>query len=253
MNFKELHYQDGPLLICNAWDARSASTAEQLKFQAIGTSSAAIAATLGYADGEQMAFKTLERVVRSIQSATALPLSVDIEAGYSRKPHKIADHIKCLYDSGVMGVNIEDSLVDGDRYILEPALFAKRLEIVKNELERQHVDIFINVRTDTYVIPHAEPLKETMERMPLYQSSGADGIFVPGLQETSEIQAVVESTSLPINLMCMPELPGFDNLKEIGVKRLSMGNFLFEAMHTKLEKMLMTITTEGSFKSVFKC
>ncbi len=251
MNFKELHYQNSPLLICNVWDVPSAKLAEKLNFQAMGTSSAAIAATLGYADGEQMAFKELERVVRSIKSTTTLPLSVDLEAGYSQKPHKITDHIKCLYDLGVAGLNIEDSVVDENRHIMEGAVFAGRLGEIKNLMERQHIDMFLNVRTDTYVIPHAEPLKETLERIPLYQSSGADGIFVPGLQKTVEIRAVVESTSLPINLMCMPELPDFDNLKEIGVKRLSMGNFLFEAMYAKLEQMLTTINTEGSFKPVF--
>lgn len=251
MNFKELHYQDSPLLICNVWDVRSANIAEKLNFQAMGTSSAAIAATLGYADGEQMTFKKLEEVVRSIQSATSLPLSVDLEAGYSREPQKIADHVKRLYDLGVTGLNIEDSVVDGNRHIMGSTVFAKRLEEIKNLLEQQHIAIFLNVRTDTYVISHAEPLDETLDRISLYQSSGADGIFVPGLEEITEIKAVVDTTSLPVNLMCMPALPDFDILKEIGVKRVSMGNFLFEAMYKGLEKTLNTINTEGSFKSVF--
>lgn len=149
MNFKDLHYQNSPLLICNVWDVPSAKLAEKLNFQAMGTSSAAIAATLGYADGEQMAFKELERVVRSIKSATSLPLSVDLEAGYSRDPHKITDHIKCLYDLGVTGLNIEDSVVDGNRHIMESTVFARKLGEIKNLLERQHIDIFLNIRTDT--------------------------------------------------------------------------------------------------------
>jgi 2-methylisocitrate lyase-like PEP mutase family enzyme len=94
MEFKNLHNQDKPLLIGNVWDVPSAKTAEKLNFKAIGTSSFAIAALLGYNDGEEMEFSELEYFVKRIASNTKLPLSVDLESGYSRDPKEIANNIK---------------------------------------------------------------------------------------------------------------------------------------------------------------
>lgn len=111
MNFKKLHSQDSPVLICNVWDVPSARIAEKLGFETMGTSSSAIAEMLGYEDGEQMQFSELEYIVQRIVSTVQLPLSVDLEAGYSRDPKKIANHIERLYKIGVVGINIEDSLV----------------------------------------------------------------------------------------------------------------------------------------------
>ena len=111
MTFQELHEQDKPLIIGNVWDAASAKAAEKLNFNAIGTSSAAIASMLGYDDGEQMSFSELLYIVKRILASTTLPLTVDIEAGYSRDPVEIANYIKTLADLGVVGINIEDSIV----------------------------------------------------------------------------------------------------------------------------------------------
>ncbi len=217
MNFKELHQQQEPLLICNVWDAASAKIAEQLNFKAIGTSSAAIASSNGYEDGENLTFDTLLDVVKSITNHCGLPLTVDIEAGYSRDYKQIVENIKSLASLGVVGINIEDSIVDEHRRLVNAKEFSELVAYIKQELTEAGVTIFLNVRTDTYILSADDCLSETKNRIDLYESAGADGIFVPCIVNEQEIKAVVSSTDLPINVMCMPHLPTFETLNALGV------------------------------------
>ena len=132
VNFRNLHSKQEPILICNVWDASSAQVAEKIGYTAIGTSSGAIASMLGYSDGEEISYDELHYVVQRITNSTSLPLSVDLEAGYSRKPSEVYKHIEKLVDLGVVGVNIEDSLVDGNRSMVDASHFADLLSEVNN-------------------------------------------------------------------------------------------------------------------------
>ena len=252
MNFKQLHQQQNPLLIGNVWDVASAKVAEELNFQAIGTSSSAIAAMLGYEDGEAMTFEELRYIVKRIAASTHLPLSVDLEAGYSREPAQIVQHIKALAKVGVVGVNLEDSLVDGNRTIVTAVAFAETIAIVKKQLAKEKVNMFLNIRTDTFLLGLPNPIKATKARIQHYEKAGADGIFVPCIVEKTAIERIVQHTSLPINVMSMPNLPNFGALKNIGVKRISMGNFLFDDMHQFLGQQLSAIQQTQSFDSIFE-
>ena len=251
MSFKNLHQQNTPLILCNVWDAASAQSAEKHNFNAIGTSSTAIAKMLGYEDGEQMNFPELVFIVKRLLASTSLPISVDIEAGYSRTAAEIADHIKTLSDLGVVGINIEDSIVTNERVLLEAEEFATKISAIKQQLIQDDVDIFINVRTDTFLLGNVNALAETKERITLYESSGIDGIFVPCITRESDIGAVVKHTELPVNVMCMPDLPNFEVLGELGVKRISMGNSMFENLSLSFEKMLCSVMESQSFHPVF--
>jgi 2-methylisocitrate lyase-like PEP mutase family enzyme len=252
MKFKNLHNQDKPLLIGNVWDVASTKTAEKLNFQAIGTSSSAIATLLGYNDGEEMEFSELEYFIKRISLNTNLPLSVDLESGYSRKPKEIINHIKRLVEIGVVGINLEDSLVqNGKRVLLNADDFKKTLTEIKQNLENENIDVFINVRIDTFILLQENVIEETKKRIQLYQIAGADGIFIPGIEKEIDIKTIVNSTALPINVMCMPNLPNFDTLTKLGVKRISMGNFLFDKMYNQLEQITKTVLDQQSFNSIF--
>jgi len=251
MEFKNLHNQDKPLLIGNVWDVPSTKTAEKLNFQAIGTSSSAIATLLGYNDGEEMDFSELEYFVKRIALNTNLPLSVDLESGYSRKPKEIVNHIKRLSELGVVAINIEDSIVNEKRILLDAHDFAKTLTEIKEQLAKESIDVFLNVRTDTFILLKENIIAETKKRIQLYQNAGANGIFIPCIQKENDIKTIVDSTNLPINVMCMPNLPDFEALKKLGVKRISMGNFLFDKMYDKFEKTIQTVLNQNSFKSIF--
>lgn len=252
MNFKELHNQSSPLIICNVWDAMSARTAQQSGVKAIGTSSAAIASMLGYEDGEKMSFSELCSIVKNILAASKLPLTVDVESGYSREPKKIIDNIKTLIELGVVGINIEDSVVGQKRELLEPEKFAKIISFIKEEIDRDGSDLFVNVRTDVFLLGVEEPITEAKKRAQLYEKSGADGVFLPCIESMEDIKAMIASTSLPVNVMCMPNLPDFKTLRFLGVKRISMGNFLYDNMYGHYKKILNTVITEQNFRSVFE-
>ncbi|MDY8137697.1 isocitrate lyase/phosphoenolpyruvate mutase family protein [Aquimarina sp. 2201CG5-10] len=251
MKFKNLHNQNVPLFIGNVWDVPSSKTAEKLKFQAIGTSSSAIATLLGYQDGEEMKFEELAYFVKRIVLNTNLPLSVDLESGYSRNPKEIANYIKELVDLGVVGINIEDSIVENNRTLLNPDQFAHVLSKVNEILQIENIDIFINVRTDTFLLGQPNVIEETKKRIRLYEKAGANGIFTPCIEQASDIKEIVNCTDLPINVMCMPNLPDFDTLTKLGVKRISTGNFLFDKMYSQFENTAKEILNQKSFKSIF--
>lgn len=252
MDFNTLHNQETPLLIHNVWDVPSAKVAEKLNAQAIGTSSSAIAALLGYNDGEEVRFSELEYIVKRIAANTELPLSVDLEAGYSRNAAEIVAHIKRLITIGVVGINLEDSIVkDGKRVLVEAEAFSKLLSEIITQLEKDSLDIFINVRTDTFLLGIDNVQEATKTRIKLYENIGVSGIFIPCIESEADIKMMVETISLPINVMSMPKLPNFKTLQTLGVKRISMGGFLFDNMYNQLEKTIDQITSDQSFKSIF--
>lgn len=250
--FNSMHTMAAPLLICNVWDGASAQIAQRLGFLAIGTSSAAIAHSLGQQDGENISFDALLSQVQVIAQATQLPLTVDIESGYGDTAESIARNISALVQLGVVGINIEDSIMlQGQRKLRDSQLFANLLRQVTELLGNAGIDIFINVRSDTFLLNVEAPVAESIERIARYQLAGANGIFLPCIVQPDDIAAVVASTPLPVNVMCMPELPAFAELAQLGVKRISMGNFVHEAMLSALSSTLMAIKTEQSFQVLF--
>jgi 2-methylisocitrate lyase-like PEP mutase family enzyme len=251
MNFKELHHQKSPVLICNIWDVASAKSAENLNFQAIGTSSGAIASTLGYKDGEEMSFEELAYIVKRITKSVNLPLTVDLEAGYSRNPIQIAAHIMQFADLGVIGINIEDSIVNDGRKIVDADVFSKTLEVVCSILTQQNCNMFINVRTDTFLLKMDHPVQETITRAKKYQDAGGQGIFTPFIEKSADIESVIQGIDLPLNVMCMPNLPNFSVLEEIGVNRISMGTFGYNKTKSIFENQLESILKTNSFKTLF--
>ena len=251
MNFKEFHFQESPILICNVWDVISAKAAQELNFKAIGTSSGAIASMLGYPDGEKMSFTELEYIVKRIAKSTQLPLTVDLEGGYSRNPSEIVEHIKRLVDLGVVGVNIEDSVVAEKREMMDADSFSELLEKICSNLVQQNQQVFINVRTDTFLMGLPNPVTSTIERAKKYQNAGGHGLFVPCIVKEEDIATVIENIELPLNVMCMPNLPNFETLNKLGVKRISMGGFVQSKLNKILKKELNGILVNNSFQNLF--
>lgn len=174
MDFNALHQQNQPLLLANVWDASSAQAAQQAGYQALGSSSAAIAAMLGYEDGEEMSFDELFYVVSRIKTVSELPLSVDLEAGYGATTSHIIDNIRRLAQLGVSGINLEDShVVDGTRRLDDAERFAVKLQ----EITRACPGLFVNVRTDTFLLNVQDALVQTLYRGQLYAKHGACGFL----------------------------------------------------------------------------
>jgi 2-methylisocitrate lyase-like PEP mutase family enzyme len=219
--FRELHAGPDILLLPNAWDAGSARLIESLGAKAIATTSAGLAWSRGYPDGDALPIELLVATTREIARVIRVPLSIDIEAGYSDDPAAVAHFVGQIIDAGAVGINIEDGAGP-------PDLLCAKIEAVRRSAVRAGVDLFINARTDVYLRALATgdaAIEEVLRRAESYRAAGCDGLFVPGLADGSAIKAVGAGIKpLSLNIMLWPSLPSADVLQTQGVRRLSTGS-----------------------------
>ncbi|SDI26825.1 isocitrate lyase/PEP mutase family protein [Chryseobacterium jejuense] len=252
ISFKSLHQEEEPLLLGNVWNAQSAKVHENLGYKALATSSSAVAMSLGYEDGEQMSFEEYFYIIKRIKASVSIPLSVDLEGGYGSTPEIIVSNIIKLLEIGVVGINLEDThIVDGERRLLSREVFFEKLRHILTMLKERRSEIFINIRTDPFLLGIENALEETIERIKLFETLNVDGIFVPGMTHIEDIQTVANATSLPINVMGLPDLPDFETLKSAGVKRITSGAFLNRHIYRELERISDTVTNNKSFAALF--
>jgi 2-methylisocitrate lyase-like PEP mutase family enzyme len=249
--FLQLHQHASPFLLGNIWDVNSARIFEAAGYHAIGTSSHAVAAAFGFDDGENLPFDLLLRVVKRVVAMTKIPLTVDIESGYADTAAGIVEHIKMLHETGVAGINLEDTLPKPTRRFRAAEDFRQLLIGIVEQLERENIRIFINVRTDAFLLGLPNALDETISRINMYENTGIHGIFVPCVTEMHDIDTITSETVLPVNVMCMPTLPEFHTLAKLHVKRISMGPFLFNKMNEQTEMLARNVIQNQSFKFLF--
>lgn len=244
--FKALHKKEDVLLLGNIWDAHTASLAEKAGYEALGSSSHAIAFSLGYADGEQISFEELLFVLKRIAAKVTIPLSVDFEAGYSNDPDTVAGYVKQLTDIGVAGINLEDGQVkDGKRILGETSLLADKIKAIKAK-----TDIFINARADTYTTKVENALKESIRRAGIYKEAGADGIFIPLIEKSEEIKQFISEVALPLNVFVTAGLPGIQELAALGVKRVSHGAKQYDALLKKAAENFERFKATGDYNII---
>ncbi|MGF7080066.1 isocitrate lyase/PEP mutase family protein [Mucilaginibacter sp. UYCu711] len=241
--FYNLHHATQPLVIANAWNSKSAQLIEKAGFDAVATSSGAIAASMGYPDGEQMPFAEMLYIISRIKAATSLPLSVDFERGYTDDPELLNQHVQQLIDAGAVGINLEDN--QGEE------LYLKKLTSVKNYLLKTGQQLFLNARTDVFLQKLDKPLETTIKRAGLYKDAGADGLFVTGVQDEEIVRQIVAATTLPVNVVGVAKLSNIQTLADLGVKRISMAGILFGAVYKKTEAMLAGIKADNSLSDLF--
>lgn len=219
--FVQLHQSSTPLVLSNAWDAGSARLMQEQGSQAVGTTSAAMAWSCGYPDGSTLPEAALLQRVAEIVRATAVPVTVDIEDGYSDDPQQVAALAVKLVALGVVGINLEDGA--GASALLVDKIAAIRAALAGRPL-------FINARTDVYLRDMAkgeEAVHMSVERMQAYAKAGADGAFVPCVTVPAEMKAIADAVPLPLNVMWLPGLASHVELATAGVRRLSAGPALY--------------------------
>lgn len=250
--FEKMHFEDTPLLLANAWNVQSALQYEKLGFKAIGTSSAAIAADLGYEDGENMLFDDYFFLISRIASAVKIPLTVDLEAGYGNTAENIIANIVKLHQIGVVGINIEDSVViNSERSMTDADDFTLKLKNIVRGLNAADISVFINVRCDAFLLNIVNAAEEAKLRVKKYEETGIHGFFLPCITDENDIKDIAAYTPLPLNVMCMPNLPNFVRLKELGVKRISMGNFVHSYLSKQMEEVMNNVIEKNSFSPIF--
>ncbi len=225
--FRSLHQGPAMLLLPNAWDAGSARLIESLGAKAIATTSAGLAWSRGYPDGDALPVEQLLATAREIARVIRVPLTVDIEGGYSDDPAVVAQVVGGIIDAGAVGLNIEDGAGP-------PDLLCAKIEAARQSAARADVDLFINARTDVYLRTLATgdaAVEEVVRRAERYRAAGCDGLFVPSLADAPAIQAVAAAIDpLPLNIMLVPDLPSADALQSQGVRRLSTGSAIVQAV-----------------------
>ena len=221
--FRALHHDDDVLLLPNAWDAASAAIFRQLGARAIATTSAGLAWACGFADGDVLPRENLLFAVREIKRVIGdVPLSVDIEGGYSDEPQAVGDLVERLVDLGVAGINLEDAG-------RESAILAGKIEAIARRCRGSGKDVFVNARCDVYLRELAsgdEAVRETVARGKVYADAGADGLFVPGLDDVRAMAAVARDVAIPLAVFAVAGLPSARELFAAGVRRLSAGESL---------------------------
>lgn len=217
--FRELHAPGQLLVLANAWDAVSARLVESVGGLAIATTSAAVAWAHGVPDGERL---SLDRVMAStldIVRAVRIPVSVDFERGYGSSAASVAETLCRLAESGVAGVNLEDG---GE----PPEVLVSKLEASREALRRRGLDLFLNARTDVILhrmLSGGAALDEVVRRAKLYAQAGCDGVFVPGLSTPEGVARVAAEVPVPLNVWAAPALPPLEQLRALGVRRVSVG------------------------------
>jgi 2-methylisocitrate lyase-like PEP mutase family enzyme len=184
--FRKLHAAPGMLVLANAWDAGSARLIESVGARAIATTSAGVAWARGYPDGDALPIDLLLATAREIARVVRVPVTIDIEGGYSDDPAAVGDLATRLIDAGVVGINVEDG---GGT----PELLAAKIEVVRRSASRAGVDLFINARCDVYLrgIESGEAaVAEIARRAARYRQAGCDGLFAPCIVEAADIKAV---------------------------------------------------------------
>jgi len=224
--FRDLHQGPGLLLLPNAWDAVSARLIESLGAKAIATTSAGLAWSRGYPDGNALPEDQLIAATRDIARVIRVPLTVDIEAGYSDDPGAVARLVARVMAVGAVGINIEDGAGS-------PDLLCKKIAAVRDHVALSGADLFINARTDVYLRGIARgdaAAEEVIRRASRYRAAGCDGMFVPGVSTTGAMTAISAAIEpIPLNIMAIPNLPSMDTLQRSGVRRLSAGSSIAQA------------------------
>lgn len=237
--FRDLH-RTGLLILPNAWDGGSAALMRSLGAKAIATTSAGVAWSLGWPDGDAL---PVERVVQAardvVRAARDVPVSVDFEGGYSDDPAEVAALAGRLVEAGAQGINIEDG---GGA----PEALAAKIAAIRAAVGGE---LFINARCDLWLrgVGAAETrVDEALRRAATYAAAGADGFFAPGLVEPAGIAALTAGTPLPVNLLAFPGLPGAAELERLGVRRLSAGSGLASAAYGRTATLARAFLTDGS-------
>jgi 2-methylisocitrate lyase-like PEP mutase family enzyme len=223
--FHGLHRGPELLILANAWDAGSARLIESVGAPAIATTSAGMAWVHGYPDGNAVPAAVVIAAGAAIARVIRVPLSMDVETGYSDDIDAVGRFAAALIEAGAVGINLEDG--GGS-----PDLLCAKIARIRKVAGELGVELFVNARTDVYLrglVPEAGRLAETIARAQRYRDAGASGIFVPGLIEPAAITAVTSAIDLPLNLLAWPGLPPAPELARLGVRRLSAGSSIAQA------------------------
>lgn len=248
---RALHRNGKILVLPNAWDAASAKIFEKAGFSALATTSAGIAASMGYADGQHIAREDMLEVVNRIVRTVSIPVTADLEAGYANTPQEMRETTRQLLETGAVGLNLEDGLREGPLPLVQTSHHVEKIKVVREVGRVAGIDLVINARTDIYLKSVGDPANRfahTVHRGNMYLDAGADCVFIPGVSDPDTIAELAQQIHGPINVLAVEGTPAIPDLARLGVARVTFGSGPMRATLGLLEKIARELNETGTFK-----
>ncbi len=251
--FRALHDGPGAFVIPNPWDVASARILDGLGFEALATSSAASACSVGRRDGGLTRDEALAHA-RIIVNATDLPVSADLERGFGDAPEIVAETIRLAADAGLVGCTIEDTTGNQDKPLYDFGLAVERIAAAAQTAHALGLPFILTARAHNLM--YANPsLEDTIIRLQAFERAGADVLFAPGLPDLNAVRAVCTALSKPVNFMAGIKGKPFSvaELADAGVKRISLATSLYRAAMTGFLEAASEVKDSGQFRFLDRC
>jgi 2-methylisocitrate lyase-like PEP mutase family enzyme len=252
--FLKFHYDKEILVLLNSWDIGSSKLIEACGYKAIATTSMGIAASLGYPDCQIIQLPEMIEAITGIVNAVQVPVTVDIEAGYGKNINEIIESVKKIIATGIVGINIEDS-IDLNPVLIDEIEFCERISAIRALSDSLDFHLVINARTDSFYTSTGsmkEKLSESIKRGNKYREAGADCIFVQPVSDKETISTLVKEINAPINILTNPSIGvgmplSVSELHDLGVARLSLGSSLMKATLSLIKKVADELSEKGTY------
>jgi len=252
--FLQLHHDQEILVLLNSWDVGSSKLIEACGYKAIATTSMGIAASLGYPDSQVIQLSEMIESITGIVNGVQAPVTVDIEAGYGSDLNEIIDSVKKIIATGIVGINIEDSL-NLSPTLIDATEFCERISAIRVLSDSLGFHLVINARTDSFYVASGSPqdkLRESIKRGNKYREAGADCIFVQPVWEKEMISTLVREINAPINILSNPTMGSglplsISQLQDLGVARVSLGSSLMKATLALIKKVADELSEKGTY------
>ncbi len=224
-------------MLPNAWDVASARVFEEVGFPAIATTSAGIAFSLGYPDGQRIPREEMFARIARIARAVKVPVTADIEAGYGAMPEHAASAARELIHAGAIGMNLEDASGDPDQPLIDLVDAVEKIAAARGAAAELRVPVVVNARTDVYLLL-------------AYRDAGADCVFAPGLKDAETIARLVKDVQCPLNILAVPGTPPIPELEKLGVARVSLGSGPMRATLGLLRRLAEELKRTGTYSAL---
>jgi 2-methylisocitrate lyase-like PEP mutase family enzyme len=251
--FRQLHHETSPLILPNVWDAASARIVAQAGFPAIATTSAGVAATLGYSDGQHISRDMLIEALTRITRVVECPVTADIEAGYGHSIDEVVQMVKAVIETGVVGINIEDSLKQQEKALVDSSYQVELIQALRVLATLMDMPFVINARVDVFLLAIGEPesrFAHTVQRANDYMQAGADCIYPIGMLERATIANLVKAINGPINILGGPSAPTLLELAQLGVARVSLAGGLMRSALGHVQNIARELLEHGTYTSI---
>jgi 2-methylisocitrate lyase-like PEP mutase family enzyme len=248
---RRLHVEGPMLVLPNAWDAGSARIFVEAGFGALATTSAGIAFSLGYMDGERISRDEMLAAVARITRRVAVPVTADMEAGYGTTPNDVAETVRRVIDVGVVGMNLEDRVEE--KHLIDFPLAVDRVRAARAAADATGVPLVLNARTDAFEAPELRPeqrLAEAVKRGNAFSEAGADSVFVPFVADRDTIERLVQQIRAPVNILGTPNAPTLKELAALGVRRVTFGSAPMRSTLGLLRRMAREWKEKGTYGTI---